>query len=301
MSSFSIFLISRLSSIVKVSTDIFKISLFFGVVLSIYHFYKIDYLPKDLTIGDGFLFMLISSKFAFIGSIFIGSLLVVGFLIFKLFKIIYLFYKERSFVIVIFIYGLLIFLSRENLDGKIMMTLGTIIFVPLSILVGIVFWGRDWISLCLFLATSFITYIFFDIFKRTKNHSNLLGDEKYTQMSMALIFILGFPVYFYSIFTENKKLTDFSLNSLQENDKNAIFFVKKEHKDLFPKNNVIEQGEYIILKNAKVILRGFGRNALIEYNPVNDKNEVSSISDKVEVPNEDLQIKWVVSQKNNKI
>ncbi|MEH1192794.1 hypothetical protein V7H80_13430, partial [Acinetobacter baumannii] len=112
MSSFSNFLISKLSSIVKVSTDIFKISLFFGVVLSIYHFYKIDYLPKDLTIGDGFLFIIISSKFALIGSIFIGSLFIVGFIIFKLFKILYLFYKERFFIVDKIINKSLIFLSR---------------------------------------------------------------------------------------------------------------------------------------------------------------------------------------------
>lgn len=153
----------------------------------------------------------------------------------------------------------------------------------------------------LIFSNKFYNLYFFDVFKRTKNYSDLLGDKKYTQMSMALIFMLGFPVYFYSVFTENKKLTDFSLKSLQENDKNAIYFVKKEHKDLFPKNNIIEQGDYIKLKYAKVILRGFGRNALIEYKPVNDKNDVSSISDKVEVPNEDLQIKWVFDQKNNKI
>lgn len=294
MSSFSNYLISKLSSIVKVSTDIFKISLFFGVVLSIYHFYKIDYLPKDLTIGDGFLFILISSKFALIGSIFIGSLFIVGFIVFKLLKILYLFYKERFFVVDDIINKSLIFLSRENWDEKFIMAIGTLILVPLSIMVGIGFWGESWIGLCFFLATSFITYIFFDVFKRTKNHSDLLDDKKYTQMSMALIFMLSFPVYFYSFFTENKKLIDFSLKSLQENDKNAIYFVKKEHKDLFPKNNVIEQGDYIILKHAKIMLRGFGRNALIEYKPVDNNKVVSSISDKVEVPNEDLQIKWVV-------
>ncbi|WP_284084491.1 hypothetical protein [Acinetobacter nosocomialis] len=297
MSGFSNFLISRLSSIVKVSTDIFKISLFFGVVLSIYHFYKIDYLPKDLTIGDGFLFILISSKFLLIGSIFIGSSLVVGFIIFKLCKTLYLLYKEKFFFVDKFINKALIFLSKENWDEKFLITLGTLILVPVSIVIGIGFWGESWIGLSFFGATSFITYIFFNVFKRTKNHSDLFDDKKYTQMSIALIFMLSFPVYFYSVFTENKKLTDFSLKSLQENDKNAIYFVKKEHKDLFPKNNIIEQGDYIKLKYAKVILRGFGRNALIEYKPVNDKNQVSSISDKVEVPNEDLQIKWVVSQK----
>ncbi|ENX22953.1 hypothetical protein F892_02196 [Acinetobacter vivianii] len=294
MSSFSGFIILRLGAIVNVSTDIFKISLFFGIVLALFHFKEINYFPKDLTVGDGFLFILISCKFALMGAFFIGSLLIIGFFIFNFIKVLNALYKNsyKEFD------RLMNFLLDFSFE-KIMM-FGVFVFIfPLSILFGVGFWGESWIGVLLFLANSFISYLFFYAFKKTKRDGALSGDKKYTQMSVALIFMITIPIYFYSIFMDDKKLTNFALSSLQENDKNAIYLVKKEHKDLFPENNTIEHGEYVILKNAQVVLRGFGRNALVSYMPINDKGVVSDHAEKVEVPNDGLQVKWKSSRENN--
>ena len=295
MSSFSVFIILRLEAIVKVSTDIFKISLFFGIILALLHFKEIDYFPKDLTVGDGFLFILISCKFALMGTFFIGSLFIVGSIVFNLIKIISQIPKDGCKVIDRF---LNFFLGMSFLERIWIPIVGVFLFL-LSILINLFFWGDSGVSLIFMLVNGFLTYTFFEIFKNTGNNENFSIDKKYTFMSLALIFMIATPIYFYSIFMDDKKLTNFALNSLQENDENAIYLVKKEHKDLFPENNVIEHGEYVILKNAQVVLRGFGRNALVSYMPINDKGVVSAHAEKVEVPNDALQVKWKSSRENN--
>lgn len=300
MFSYFSYLAVNLSSIVKVTTDIFKISLFFGVVLAIHYFDKISYFPKDLTIGDGFLFIFISCKYAFISSIYVGTLLVIGFIVFSIFKIINELYNERFHAFDRLLSKLLIFHINNNWFEKFLLLFCTLIIIFVSVLIGFSLWGGSWIGGGLFLVSIFFSYIFFDLFRLSKNNEELANDKKYFKMTIALICMFFFPIYLYSIFSESKKLTDFALNSLQESDKNAIYFVKKQHKDLFPKNNVTEHGEYVILKEAKVILRGFGRNALIEYRPIDKDEKVASYTDKVEVPNNDLQIKWESDKGNAK-
>ncbi|WP_340601015.1 hypothetical protein [Acinetobacter sp. HZNU-JH01] len=294
------YLALKLSAIVKVATDIFKISLFFGIVLAIYYFYKINYVPKDLTIGDGFLFILISCKYAFISSVYVGALLVLGFIVFNFFKAIVQLYKYGFQAFDRLLNKLLTFHVSNSWFEKIAMFTGSLIIIPLCYYIGIAIWGETWSGIGLLLLSVIITYIFFSLFIDSINDKKLDNDMKNFRMTFTIILTFFIPIYTYSSLSKNEKLTDFALNSLQESDKNAIYYVKKEHKDLFPKNNVAEHGEYVILKEAKVILRGFGRNALIEYRPIDKYEKVASYTDKVEVPNNDLQIKWESDKGNAK-
>lgn len=299
MSNFYNYINTKLKSTVEFSTNFFKISLVFGIILALNHFRQINYLPKDLDIGDGFLFILISFKFALIYLFFLGSCYIFGATTLYIIKNIKTLYTDKFYYIDQIIVKFLLLLTTDVMTWKFyekfMIFLGGIFALLFSILFYFLFWQTKLIDFLLFIGCGICVAGFVHIFKKAKKANHFTENEKHLQMALALLFMTILPFIIYSYFTKSEKLTNFAISSLQEDDKNAIFYVKKDYLDLLPKEIVINNSNnYAEIKNTKIILRGFGRNALIEYE-YNEKNKV--IKNKLEIPNEAIQIKWSFEKK----
>lgn len=70
---FTQILFKYIKSISEYSSIFAKFSIGLGLVFIIGYFAKIGYFPKDLSLGDGFVFLLITLKFILIYSFFIGT------------------------------------------------------------------------------------------------------------------------------------------------------------------------------------------------------------------------------------
>lgn len=295
MSEFFKFLNIKLKSLVEISTNFFKISLFLGILIALDHFRKINYLPKDLSIGDGFLFILISCKFALIYIFFLGSCFIGGRIIFIIINFIKSLYSEKFHFLDRIISKTIITLTMDVLTfdfyEKLMISIAILFALAFSILFYFIFWETSIFGFFLFILCGIFSSGFIYIFQKTKKRTDIPDNDKHIQMVMALIFMTIIPFIIYSHFTSSQKLTNFATSSLQENDKNAIFYVKKEQIDLLPSEIIVDSDSdnYVKLKDSKILLRGFGRNALVEYE---FKNKGQLIKDKVEIPNEAIQIKW---------
>ena len=83
------------------------------------------------------------------------------------------------------------------------------------------------------------------------------------------------------------------LGSVREDDKNSLIYIKLVFKDFFPEARIgKKKGEYIEIKDAEVLLRGVGKNALVQYtSKAKDQNgNMVPIKVKVEIPNDSLLI-----------
>ena len=127
--------------------------------------------------------------------------------------------------------------------------------------------------------------------KLAKNESN----KKNIKLSMMLLYILLVPSTVYVFYAEKSKniFINIALGSVREDEKNSLIFIKSEYKDFFPKLSIGEKkGEYVEVKGGEILLKGIGKNALIQYKTkTKDQNSKDvKIKVKVEVPNEALLI-----------
>ncbi len=130
------------------------------------------------------------------------------------------------------------------------------------------------------------------------NNENLTENEndyKNKKLLLMLVYILIVPSVVY-LFYAGKDTNIFiknTLGSVREDDKNSLIYIKLVFKDFFPEARIGEKkGEYIEIKDAEVLLRGVGKNALVQYtSKAKDQNgDMVSIKVKVEIPNDSLLI-----------
>lgn len=119
--------------------------------------------------------------------------------------------------------------------------------------------------------------------------------DKNIRLSMILLYILLVPSSVYVFYTEKSKniFINMALGSVREDEKNSLIFIKSEFKEFFPESKDAEKkGGYIEIKGGEILLKGIGKNALIQYSAkTKDKNgNQVKIKIKVEVPNEALLI-----------
>lgn len=111
-------------------------------------------------------------------------------------------------------------------------------------------------------------------------------------MLMSILFIPSFIYLAYSQ-KQNNFLINSTLASIREDDKKSTIFIKFGLKDLFPESKIGERkGKYVELKNTEILLRGIGKNALVQYqSKAKDYrgNDVQ-IKVKVEIPNDSILI-----------
>ncbi|MDN5625845.1 MAG: hypothetical protein L0G96_22120, partial [Acinetobacter sp.] len=107
------------------------------------------------------------------------------------------------------------------------------------------------------------------------------------------ILIVPSAVYLFYAGKESNFLITNTLGSVREDDKNSLIYIKLVFKDFFPEARIGEKkGEYIEIKDAEVLLRGVGKNALVQYtSKAKDQNgNMVPIKVKVEIPNDSLLI-----------
>lgn len=115
------------------------------------------------------------------------------------------------------------------------------------------------------------------------------------KLSLMLLYILLVPNFVYVFYAEKSKniFINVALGSVREDAKNSLIFIKKEFKGFFPDSKIGEKkGDYVEVKGGEILLKGIGKNALIQYTTITkDQNgNIVKIKVKVEVPNEALLI-----------
>lgn len=307
---FTQILFKYIKSISEYSSIFAKFSIGLGLVFIIGYFAKIGYFPKDLSLGDGFVFLLITLKFILIYSFFIGTHYFFGKAVYSIIV------KVIKFNYIDYIYNLFYKIKKIHLfkfqkinknkvtkyiDSFLIVSL-KIIFFPFSILI---IWGFyqfiDVGRMYIILINLTLIVLFIDIFNNhlkglkkekivIRNVSQLSNELKTDEKKIVTIFlgILLVPAFMYFTALDNDKnfLMKMTFNPLRVESNNSSVYLKKEYKDLLPENKFeIKMENYYKLKNIDIPLRGIGKNALITYRSDDNKYII-----KVEIPNDALQI-----------
>lgn len=302
--NFTLFLFRTIKVIVDNSGFIAKFIIGVGICLILLYFWHIDYFPTDLSLGDGLLFFLITIKFLFVYAFFLGAHYALGSIFIFFIKVVRSFFKFIfSFRSLSFI-NLRKFFLKKFYFNKILDTTGKSIFKFLLYSFGFVFvfafYNEKSINLLIMVFLSILLKIFIDKFidDWKENNTNLKEDENSNnniELLMMMLYILIFPSSVYIFYAEKTKniFINIALGSVREDEKNSLIYIKTGFKDFFPESKIGQKkGEYIEIKGGEILLKGVGKNALIQYiTTTKDRNgnEVK-IKVKVEVPNEALLI-----------
>lgn len=301
--NFTVFLLQKIKLIVDNSGFIAKFTIGIGICLILIYFWHIDYFPTDLSLGDGLLFFLITIKFLFVYVFFLGLHYALGSVFIFFIKLVrsflklilsfrtWSFIKLRSFFLTN-----IEFHSLTDTIGKSALKILVYFFIFIFIFA---FYDGKPINLLVMVFLSILLNIcicqFIDDWKSNKKLQDN-GDVKTNiRLLMMMLYILIFPSSLYFFYAEKTKniFINIALGSVREDEKNSLIYIKTGFKDFFPQSKHGEKkGEYIEIKGSEILLKGVGKNALIQYTTkINNKNggEVK-IKVKVEIPNEALLI-----------
>ncbi|MFW1859397.1 hypothetical protein [Acinetobacter defluvii] len=302
--NFTLFLFRTLKVIVDNSGFIAKFITGIGICLILLYFWHIDYFPTDLSLGDGLLFFLITIKFLLVYAFFLGSHYALGSVVIfvircliNFFKILFSLRASLSKGLIDLIFIKLNFRNILNYLGKNFIRL---LFLTFGLVFVFIFYSGKSVSLLIMVFLSILLKIFIDKFIEDYKTTDvkLTDDEnkdKNIRLSMILLYILLVPSSVYVFYTEKSKniFINMALGSVREDEKNSLIFIKSEFKEFFPESKDAEKkGGYIEIKGGEILLKGIGKNALIQYSAkTKDKNgNQVKIKIKVEVPNEALLI-----------
>ncbi|QIO08129.1 hypothetical protein [Acinetobacter lanii] len=302
--NFTIFLLQKIKLIVDNSGFIAKFTIGIGICFILLYFWHIDYFPTDLSLGDGLLFFLITIKFLFIYVFFLGSHYALGSVLLFCLRAVGSFFKVLFSLRIILSKGLIDLIFFElNFKGffeKISNNSIKFLFYLFGFVFALTFYSGKSINILVMLFLSILLKIFIDKFIENlrENNEKLAENEsnkKNIKLSMMLLYILLVPSTVYVFYTEKSKniFINIALGSVREDEKNSLIFIKSEYKDFFPKLSIGEKkGEYVEIKRVEILLKGIGKNALIQYKTkTKDQNSKDvKIKVKVEVPNEALLI-----------
>ena len=307
MSEFLKFLFLKIEWLIGFSGLITKFIIGFGICLILFYFIYIDYFPTDLSLGDGLLFFLITVKFCFVYLLFLGSHYALGNTLVGLLSVlknicITLFYfREKLAKKLLNLFFIKLDL-KESVDriGKFFIKFLLSVF---GLAFVFAFYGGKLLNLITMIFLSLLLKFCIDkIINQLKteklNNENLTENEKdykNKKLLLMLVYILIVPSVVY-LFYAGKDTNIFiknTLGSVREDDKNSLIYIKLVFKDFFPEARIGEKkGEYIEIKDAEVLLRGVGKNALVQYtSKAKDQNgNMVPIKVKVEIPNDSLLI-----------
>mgnify|MGYP003602382598 CR=1 FL=1 len=304
---FILFLLQKTKNLLDYSGLLTKFVIGFGICLILIYFIYIGYFPTDLSLGDGLLFFLITIKFCFVYLLFLGSHYALGNTLVGILSVL------KNICITLFSF-------REKLAKKLL----NLFFIKLDLKESVdrigkffikfllsvfglafvfAFYGGKLLNLITMIFLSLLLKFCIDKFiKHLKieklNNEELTEsekDDKNKKLLIILLYILIVPsaVYLFYAGKESNFLITNTLGSVREDDKNSLIYIKLVFKDFFPEARIGEKkGEYIEIKDAEVLLRGVGKNALVQYtSKAKDQNgNMVPIKVKVEIPNDSLLI-----------
>lgn len=302
--NFTIFLLQKIKLIVDNSGFIAKFTIGVGICFILLYFWHIDYFPTDLSLGDGLLFFLITIKFLFIYVFFLGSHYALGSVLLFCLRAVWSFFKVLFSLRIILSKGLidLVFLKLDfkGFFEKISNNFINFLFCIFGFAFALVFYSGKSINILVMLFLSIILKLFIDKFIENlkENNEKLLekgNNEKNIKLSLMLLYILLVPssVYIFSSDKSKNVFINIALGSVREDEKNSLIYIKDGFEDFFPESKIgKKKGEYVEIKGGEILLKGVGKNALIQYTTkTKDQNgNIVKIKVKVEVPNEALLI-----------
>lgn len=302
ISDFEIY-IKSITSLIILS---FQISSLIGGICSVLYLWRINYLPSELTLGDGFLFLLVAGGFGVIYGFFVWSSLAFGIfispLIIKIFQFVITlinYFREkkgRKRIKQYFLFAPFEFIS--------------ILLVPFFILMVYVLDKNNTGEWWFYLILAALLYIFYSIWKDARRQLNFA--EKITHIPLTKKDVEDYPALQRLSVSDLKVIRwitplvifiipilvgwmifggvilDMGMGFARIRVENpSVVYVKKPYSELLPYSLISTEqkklDDYVAFTNTKILFRGLGKSTVISFQDGKFERQIA-------LPNEQLVI-----------
>ncbi|MFV5593644.1 hypothetical protein [Acinetobacter junii] len=281
--------------LVEIFLPVFKFGIGLGAGCLIYYLIEIQYLPNEISLGDGFVLFFIALVFGFFLLFFILAEIVLGMMIWN--SISFIFIKVTTKNI------------RKSLDRKFNKWLGvgkgrnrfltpkvkksTYFFLAPLVLIPLIFFEFDKFGIIWAVMIGLFAYLFFNIiytlskeynfFYRLRGHTDIEDDfsfykgiinsinfkniDNQNTVRFSLLVIIFLP-FFYSAYHFNVpfKMISSTMNLVSMRKEKTIIYVKKEYAEIIVGSKARTSKEnYYPISKVTILFKGIGKNTYLQF------------------------------------
>jgi hypothetical protein len=286
---------SKAEAISQAASLIAKLGLFFGSVSLVSYLMRIDHLPREMSIGDGILLLIVAASTGIVYSLFTVSLVSLGVTIVAPFRKL----LARFIGILSPQMGgrLEIKLARFDLSGLPFAGLALLFIFAAAREDATALWQLPLIAVGTYFVYSVLTHAQREKAKLVSERSSLLvaptdgastdsaSEDRHTRsIALSVLFLAAAPL---ATGIANGTLLDGSMRLAQIRVENVTMHVKRPHHSLFPASlsapSVYTPNGFKTFKGVDILFRGFGTTVVVAL-PEGDEQRL------IEIPSESLLI-----------
>lgn len=300
--------------------SIFKFGIGIGAACLIYYLIKIEYLPNEISLGDGFVLFFVAIVFAFILTIYIASEKVLGMTICNFFSFLYVRFISKKNREKIYIKLSKILRLKQDRNKFLMIKvrkLDYIFMVPLMVLLPFLwdfsFWEFLWASII-----GLVTYLFliimytlskeYNFFDRFNGHTddekdsdfyrglitkvNYKNKDNQNVIKFSLLILIFFPILYSAYFSNVPfKIISSTMNLVSMRKEKTTLYVKKEFAQIIlDSDQILSPYTYYSIPNVTILFKGIGKNTYLE---IKKDNEIK----RFEIPNDAILNTVIINEK----
>lgn len=296
-------------SLIEIFLSVFKFGIGLGAACLIYYLIEIEYLPNEISLGDGFVLFFIAIVFAVFLLFFILAEIVLGMLVWNVLSFLFLRITSHNF--------------REKLDDKFNKILGlkrdrnnflklkikktNYIFLLPLLLIPMVLFNFEVLGLIWSILIGLMVYLFLNIiytlsieynyFDRFKNHVdneedsqfyrgiitriNLKNSENKNTVKISILIIVFIPIIYSGYYFKIPfKLLSSTMNLVSMRKERTIIYVKREYAEIILGSKAVDsKNNYYPISKVTVLFKGIGKNTYLEF-------EKDDMIQRLEIPND---------------
>ncbi|WP_368677962.1 hypothetical protein [Acinetobacter lactucae] len=287
-------ILNDLKSLIEICLSMFKLGIGVGATCLIYYLIKIEYLPNEISLGDGFVVFFLAIVFSFTLLFFILSEIFLGMIIWEILTYFFILLTNSNF--------------RKKLNNKLnkklklrnktsnflkfkIKKINYIFLLPLLLIPSILFEfslkGFFWASLI-----GLTTYLFsliiytlskeYNFFHRFNSHTekdeeigfykglitqiNIKNNENINVIKTSFLLIIFIPIIYGSYFFDIPfKIISSTMNLVSMRKNNTIIYLKKEYAEMILAPNKIKtKNNYYPILKVNILFKGIGKSTYLE-------------------------------------
>lgn len=295
--------------IIETFISIFKFGIGLGAACLIYYLIEIEYLPNEISLGDGFVLFFIAIVFGFFLIFFIIAEIALGMVVWDVFSSIFMKLTTENF--------------RKMLDAKFSKWLGFkkernkflkfkikrinyILLLPLLLIPVALFdfdkFGVVWAILIGLVVYLFVNIIYtlskeYNYFSRFSDHAevendlgfhkgtitriNIKNSDNKNVVKFSFLIVICMPVIYGTYFSNVPfKLLSSTMNLVSMRKEKTIIYVKREYAEIILGSKAVDsENNYHPISKVTILFKGIGKNTYLEF-------EKDDIIQRLEIPND---------------
>lgn len=296
-------------NLVDVFLSVFKFGIGLGSACLIYYLIEIEYLPNEISLGDGFVLFFIALVFGFFLIIFIISEIVLGMVTWDVLSYVFMKLTTKNFrkILDIRFNKFMGFNKGRNKFLEIRIKkINYILLLPL-IIIPIALFNFDDFGIALAILIGLVAYLFINIiytlsieynyFSRFSDYTdaendlgfhkglitkiNIKNSDNKNVVKFSFLIVICMPIIYGTYFSNIPfKLISSTMQLVSMRKEKTIIYVKREYAEIIFGSKAVESKQnYYPISKVTILFKGIGKNTYLEF-------EKDDMIQRLEIPND---------------